>query len=588
MRSALLIGLTFLTALSGTATTSLAQQEETKARSAQVDPRLAAELASPRATMRTFLSAVNDNRLHDAARCLNLSELGAAKVAGPNLAYLLKSTLDRMERIDLKSLPDDGSSEMPFALSEVMTDLKGADLADAQKIVIARTPDGLWKFTPATVDEIEDLWDRWQDRPIVKGLVENNMKQPFEVWLRMQFPENLRQQRFLLPDYQWICLFVLIFLGFLVDLVVRVSLRHMTSAWFKLYRGSSEMAAESKLWKPIGLLAQATVWYLGTTLIGLPALALKILLAGLKLFAVVSAVWTAFLFINLLAAYLAKKAEGTDTKFDDLLVPMISKSLKIFVVCVGVLSCAEAFGLPIAGLIGGLGIGGLALAMASKDAVANLFGSLTVLIDRPFEVGDWVITSNAEGSVETVGFRSTRIRTFYNSLISVPNSLLTTAVVDNMGRRRFRRIKTMIGVQYDTTPDQIDAFCEGIRELIRRHPYTRKDYYHVYFNGFSDSSLDILLYCFVECPDWSVELREKHRLYLDIVRLAHTLGVSFAFPTRTLHMFQEESPTPGDPMENAERLGQRAAAQIAGPALAADARPGGVEFVGPTEFDEEE
>ena len=146
---------------------------------------------------------------------------------------------------------------------------------------------------------------------------------------------------------------------------------------------------------------------------------------------------------------------------------------------------------------------------------------------------------DVEGSVETVGIRSTRIRTFYNSEIIVPNSMLTTAVGDNMGRRHYRRIKTMLGVQYDTTPDQIDAFCEGVRELIHRHPHTRKDYFHVYLNQFSASSLDILLYCFLECPDWGVELRERHRLFADILRLADGLGVQFAFPTRTLHIFQE-------------------------------------------------
>jgi MscS family membrane protein len=107
----------------------------------------------------------------------------------------------------------------------------------------------------------------------------------------------------------------------------------------------------------------------------------------------------------------------------------------------------------------------------------------------------------------------------------------------------------------------------------------------VYFNGFSDSSLDILLYCFVECPDWSIELREKHRLYLDIVRLAKSLGVSFAFPTRTLHMFQEDPPTPGDPMQDAQRLGQRTAAQIAGPPRTGSDLPGPVEFPGPTEIE---
>jgi MscS family membrane protein len=268
---------------------------------------------------------------------------------------------------------------------------------------------------------------------------------------------------------------------------------------------------------------------------------LVILLFAVQFFAVVAAVWTGFRMIDLFSSFLLKKASKTSTKFDDLLIPLVSRTLKVFVGCIGVVSFAEAFNLPIAGLISGLGIGGVALAFAAKDTVANLFGSLTVLVDRPFEIGDWIVTDGAEGSVETVGMRSTRVRTFYNSLITIPNSNLTTAVVDNMGRRRYRRIKTMLGLEYDTPPDKIEAFCEGVRELIRRHPYTRKDYYHVYLNQFSASSLDVLLYCFIECPDWAIELREKQRLFLDILKLADALGVSFAFPTQTLHLHQEEA-----------------------------------------------
>jgi MscS family membrane protein len=92
----------------------------------------------------------------------------------------------------------------------------------------------------------------------------------------------------------------------------------------------------------------------------------------------------------------------------------------------------------------------------------------------------------------------------------------------------------MLSMVYSTPPERIDAFCEGIRELIRLHPYTRKDYYHVYLNQFAASSLDVLLYCFLETPDWSTELRERHRLFIDILRLAHKLGVEFAFPTQTV------------------------------------------------------
>jgi MscS family membrane protein len=176
--------------------------------------------------------------------------------------------------------------------------------------------------------------------------------------------------------------------------------------------------------------------------------------------------------------------------------------------------------------------------------VSNLFGSLTVLTDRPFQVGDWVVVGDVEGTVEEVGFRSTRIRTFYDSLISLPNSNLIKASVDNLGDRTYRRWSTTLALTYDTPPEKIDAFCEGVRELIRRHPYTRKDYFHVYFNNFGDASLNIMLYMFFKAPDWATELRERHRLGVDILRLAAELGVEFAFPTQTVYLRNEEWEAP--------------------------------------------
>jgi MscS family membrane protein len=127
-----------------------------------------------------------------------------------------------------------------------------------------------------------------------------------------------------------------------------------------------------------------------------------------------------------------------------------------------------------------------------------------------------------------------------------------------------------------------------VRELIRRHPYTRKDYYHVYFNQFSESSLDVLLYCFIECPDWAVELRERQRLLIDILKLAQELGVSFAFPTRTVHLCQDETPPEESPplgLDDPLLAGRRLAARVAGGPLAPADRPGPVEYVGPLDDD---
>jgi MscS family membrane protein len=561
-----------------------------------VDSRWAEGLKSPRATMLSFTSAMEDGQFDKAVACLDLSELDHAVAEDKSKTYIfqLQDVIDRMAWINPATFALDADLNRPYALAKEAPYLSGEDLRDAQKIVIQKDTGGLWRFSPQTLAALDGgLWLRWHPRKLVvpqqpdgaSGRKSVKEEIPFSLWLASQFPESWTRQHLLIPDYQWFCLLVLIFIGFLADRVTRFVLGRMTRVWLHLRQGGLSQEQSANPWKPVGLLAQAIVWFYGTRAIGLPASVLSILLVGLKLFAVVAAVWTTFLFINLLVNQLKARAAASATKFDDLLVPLVSRSLKALALCMGIITGAKAFDLPISGLVGGLGLGGAALALASKDAIANLFGSITVLTDRPFEVGDWIVTDKAEGTVETVGFRSTRIRTFYNSQITVPNSLLTTAIVDNMGRRRYRRIKTTLSIQYDTTPEQLDAFCEGIRELIRRHPYTRKDYYHVYFNQIGGSSLDILLYCFIECPEWAIELRERHRLLLDILRLAQTLGVQFAYPTRTLHLFNEEPQPEAPAIRDSAFIGRQAAAAVAGPPLTGENRPGNVEFHGPYEPD---
>lgn len=409
-------------------------------------------------------------------------------------------------------------------------------------------------------------------------------------WFGDRFPPSLHETSFLLKHYQWFCLFVVIFLGIVADRLVRFGLSRVMLAWLKLAKVEVDEETERNVWKPIGLLAMALCWYQGMTVIGLPSQVLDVLEIAVTFFGVAAAVWTAFRLIDLLSSYLLKKAFKTATKLDDLLIPLVSRTLKVFSVCVGFVLFAQAFELKVYGLLSGLGIGGLAVALAAKDTLSNIFGSLTVLADRPFEIGDWIKTGDIEGTVETVGMRSSRVRTFYNSLITVPNNLLATAVVDNLGRRRYRRIKTMLALEYHTPPERIEAFCEGIRELIRRHPYTRKDYYHVYLNQFSASSLDVLLYCFLECPDWSIELRERQRLFLDILRLAQNLGVGFAFPTQTLHLHQPSEPseeTTPPKLTEPLQTGRKIAARVVGKPFTFGERPGSVEYLGPWMGEEE-
>ncbi|WP_026953301.1 mechanosensitive ion channel family protein [Algoriphagus mannitolivorans] len=241
--------------------------------------------------------------------------------------------------------------------------------------------------------------------------------------------------------------------------------------------------------------------------------------------------------VDIIAAYFQHLATKTESTLDDQLVPLVRKTLKALVILVGTLFILrDGLNFDIIPFLTGLSIGGVAIALAAQDTIKNFFGSIMIFIDKPFQVGDWVTSGDIDGTVEEVGFRSTRIRTFRNSVMYVPNGKIADSVVDNHGLRVYRRFFTTLTVTYDTPPQLIDAFVQGLREIVLAHPDTRKDLFHVYFNNLSAYSQDIMFYIFFELPTWGEELRARHEVLIQIVKLANSLGVRFAFPTQTLHM----------------------------------------------------
>ena len=411
----------------------------------------------------------------------------------------------------------------------------------------------------------------------------NHLIQPItDIDFRSLLPSILKGG-FLLEYWQWMGLLFVIILGSIADKTVAWLLKINMVRWLKNHAAFENI--DSSVLRPLGLMAMALVWWAGLSLLALPDLAWSIISIAVKLLVSLSGIWSAFRLVDILDALLMKKVSQTTTKFDDLLVPMVTKSLKVFVVVIGIVFVADNLNVDVSSLLAGLGLGGLAFALAAKDLLGNFFGSLTVLLDRPFHIGDWVVIGDVEGSVEEVGFRSTRVRTFYNSLITLPNALLTTTKIDNMGARRYRRMRTMLSLTYATTPEKIDAFCEGVRTLIQLHPYMRKDYYHVYFNEYGPASLDILVYVFWETPDWNTELRERHRFLVDILRLAKQLDVEFAYPTQTIYLKKDngvaevaETFKPAMTQEEAFMMGKRQAEVIVDSTLGRGIKPDPVTF----------
>ena len=251
--------------------------------------------------------------------------------------------------------------------------------------------------------------------------------------------------------------------------------------------------------------------------------------------------------VDILGAYMEKAVRQTENMLYDQLVPLVRKIIKTLVVVVGVIAILRGFRFDVWPLLTGLSIGGLAFALAAQDTLKNLFGSLMIFIDRPFQIGDWVTAGDIDGTVEEVGFRSTRVRTFRDSVMYVPNSIISNSMVDNHGKRQYRRFYTRLSVTYDSPARLIEVFVKGIERIVLAHPETRKDYYNIFLNDYAASSLDIMLYIFFKVPTWNDELRCRQEIMLEVNKLAEHLGVRFAFPTQTLMIEEVPGTAPTTP-----------------------------------------
>ncbi len=251
--------------------------------------------------------------------------------------------------------------------------------------------------------------------------------------------------------------------------------------------------------------------------------------------------------LDVVLLYAEKAAERTESKMDEQLLPVIKRGVQFLIFAGAMIQALRLFQVDITTLIAGISIGGLAIALAAQDTIKNLFGSLTIFLDKPFQIGDWINFGGVDGTVEEVGFRSTRVRTFANSLVYVPNGKLADMVVDNFGLRKYRRYSTTLSITYDTPPELIEQFVKGLKGIVAKHPDTWKDFHEVRLNGFGAHSLDILFYIFFDVPTWSEEIRARHEIMLEILRLAKALGVRFAFPTQTMHVEEFPGTTPTTP-----------------------------------------
>ncbi len=240
---------------------------------------------------------------------------------------------------------------------------------------------------------------------------------------------------------------------------------------------------------------------------------------------VAAAVWLVYSLWDGLCNVIMERAAAMDRRAEKLLVPVTRKLVRFLIVLGGSLIGLAWIGANVAGVLAGLGIGGLAVALAAKDSIENIFGSLTILFDMPFAIGDWVKIGAVDGIVEEINLRSTRIRTFQDSMVTLPNSNLIRASVENYGARRFRQLKLRLSVPFDTPEEALTGFCSDLDAALRALTWTRREPVYVHPYEMTDAGIVVLIECFIECETYEEELVARDVVLRETAQAARKHGV---------------------------------------------------------------
>lgn len=460
-----------------------------------------------------------------------------------NLAVKLKQILDGKGMfVDLNRLPrninyiDSISEESIYFISR------------SEPLIYVEKINGSWFYSRTTVESIPEM---------------HKHLYPFGTQFITYFQAPVWQINVLgIKIWKWLGLGLLLFLGSLIFYLFNKVSQGIFTNIVKRRLEITELVQKTllKASRIVGLIIATRFMLYFIPMFQLSPRLNSLIIKGLAILSIFFIILLVKNISTIIFSYFDKLAKKTENTLDDQLLPVLQKLVTIIIWAFGIIYILDSLNVNVTALLAGISIGGLALALAAQDTVKNFFGSIMIFLDRPFQIGDWIHFNGVDGTVEEVGVRSTRIRTFANSLTYVPNAMLADTVVDNMGLRVYRRFKTDIGITYDTKPEIIEKFVEGIRAIIRLHPTSRKDYFEVHLNSFGSSSINILIYMFFQAPSWTDELRGRHEILYAIIKLAHSLGVRFAFPTQTIHIEEMASPgisntpSPQQPKEAGENL----------------------------------
>jgi MscS family membrane protein len=486
---------------------------------------------TPRGSVYGFISACRAGDYERAANFLDLRRLPRDEQArGPELARKLKAVLDQKLWVDYTHLSDTNAGQDDDGLPAWQDRVGMIESADGPVAIllqrIAREGDEvrIWVFASVTVAAIPALYQEFGP-----------------LWLERHLPRVFFEVHFLGPAlWQWLGLAAAAAAGWLLAMLISGTTIRVLG--FVLMRGGGTL--DERIVRvvsgPVRLAVTVMLFSLGRRFLGLDLQVHAVLSLLERLLLVTAAAWLFFRMLDVAVLALRVRAERRgNLGVIPVLVP-VQRFAKVLVVVIGVLGVLGTLGVNISAAVAGLGVGGIAVALAAQKTIENLFGGATLFADRPVRVGDFCRYQGEVGTVEEIGLRSTRIRTLDRTIVTVPNSEFSNLMLENFAVRDRMRLFTMVGVRYETTPDQLRFLLARLREILVAHPRVTEDPARVRFVGFGACSLDLEVFAYVNTADWSEFLAIREDLYLQFMDAVNEAGTGFAFPSTTTYVGRDD------------------------------------------------
>lgn len=489
---------------------------------------------SPRHALGTFVygcSRWSEGGRDLALEIMDLSEVPGQLRAehGEIIAEYLWQIINRVGWIVWQEIPDDPDRLVPFVFYR---HAEGSIVLAPQQV----GEDGVrWRLTARTIEDAPDIYRAIENLPVTHERGAPHFSNHFRLRNAIaSLSPWLVQRGLTLENWQWLAL--------IVTLAVTVGLAAL-AGWVirTLTRRLLETADRRGFVGSTRLIVFSGAFLLILGELGLSGDTLGRLLLILMMLLIIGVTWLSLRLTGVIGNSLHARAERTTSQLDEIVTSLSAAVIKVVLVICALLVSGEVLGVPYEGVLAGLSIGGIAVAIAARETIANFIGAAVMLSDRPFKRGDLVELDNHLAVVESVGMRSSRLRRLDDALLTIPNGRLSDHLVVNLGRRRKRLIIMAVGLTYDTPREKIDQFVKDLREIVRAMQHADEEVL-VGLKSFGESSLDFEVRASFWVSTYADQVECQHRLIAEIIDLARRMGLSFAFPTRVVHMAKAGEP----------------------------------------------